>query len=119
MSQNSSLDVEAMRAVAAGLLAAGTPYPRYDELDVQREQLSSHLGQLVPEVEALVKALPVDAPMRDLVLVTVENSRVRLGASPGPGLVSATAHARSLARELRALCGYHQVLSSIQAREPA
>lgn len=52
-------------------------------------------------------------------LLAVENAQVRLNASPGPGLQSATQYARSLARELWALCGHYETLTGAPARELA
>jgi hypothetical protein len=103
-----------MRAAARALLGPDGPLPRFDELADRTDQLGRNLRDLVSVVEAAARALPVGAGPRVAALLAVENARLRLNASPGAGLVSATQHARSLARELRALCDHYDSLTRAQ-----
>jgi hypothetical protein len=100
-----------MRAVADALLGPDEPLPRFDDLADRTDQLCRHLRDLIPVVEHAARALPDKDTRRVPALDAVANARACLNASPGPGLVSATRHARSLARELRALCHHHEALT--------
>ncbi|WP_212912970.1 DUF6415 family natural product biosynthesis protein [Streptomyces sp. TS71-3] len=111
------LDIESMRATAGKLSAGDVPFPRFDDLDDWLLLLRGHLTLLVPEVEGMARALPEEHASRVAALTAVANTRVRLAASPGPGLVSATRHARELAEYLDALCDHHTVLTAENATE--
>jgi hypothetical protein len=110
--------IETMRTAADKLLADNASFPRYDDLADTTDRLRAHLLLLLPLVEDAAGALPSGNTTKACVLATLENTRVRLMASPGPGLVSATQLARSLARELRALCGHYETLIGAAVGEP-
>lgn len=105
-------DLARMRTVANELLASDGPLPRFDDLAETAGALRGHLNALIPAVEAAARAQP-DASA----LVAVQSARACLAAGAGPGLVSATRHARSLARELRALCGHYETLAGARAQK--
>lgn len=109
--------VGTMRAAADEFLASNETFPRFDELTETASRLRSHLQVLVPIVETAARTLPAGDTRRGAALLTVENARARLKAGPGVGLVSATQHARSLARELRALCHHHDILTGAGAAQ--
>jgi hypothetical protein len=104
-------DIETMRVAAAALLASDAPFLRQDELEDRRRLLSGHLAKLVPTVEDLAQTRPVESVPRAAAVDTVESARAQLAVAPGPGLVSAVRHVRALARELRALCDHHDMLT--------
>ncbi len=106
-------DIARMRIAANELLTADGPLPRFDDLAEAASGLRTHLHDLIPALEAAARAQP-DASA----LVAVQNARACLAAGPGPGLVSATRHARSLARELRALCGHYETLTAARVQKP-
>ncbi|GHH83095.1 hypothetical protein GCM10018793_44330 [Streptomyces sulfonofaciens] len=108
-------DIAKMRVASAALLADGASLPRFDDLDERAIRLRGHLKLLIPVVEEAARALPDEHATRVTALAAVANARVRLSASPGPGLVSATQHARSLARELAWLCDHYEALAGTPA----
>jgi uncharacterized protein DUF6415 len=110
--ESRSVDIKTMRATAAESLAVEGPLPRFDELASWADQLRKHLRELIPAVECAARALPDEDAEKAEALAAVTHAHVRLVASPGPGLRSATQHARSLARELRALCDHYESLSA-------
>jgi hypothetical protein len=112
-------DIEQMRAAASAVLGDTEPLPRFDDLAEATERLRRHLHVLIPVVQDSVDALPTGDVNRAAMHADVQNARARMQASPGPGLVSATRHARSLARELQALCDRHETLAGATAQEPA
>lgn len=113
------LDIDSMRATAGVVLAGEADLPRYDDLGHRLSLLRGHLALLVPEAESLALSLPDEHAARILVVAAVENIRVQLGIGPGPGLVSAVQHAKSLARELQTLCDHYVALNGSPVGEPA
>lgn len=109
--------IETMRTAADKLLADNASFPRYDDLADTTDRLRGHLLLLLPLVEDAARELPGQNATKDCVLATVDNARIRLTAGPGPGLVSATQLARSLARELRALCDHYETLIGTAAEK--
>ncbi len=113
------LDIETMRATARALLTQDATLPRHDDLQTALLLLRGHLALIVPETEALARSLPDEHTARSPALATVAHTRVHLDTSPGHGLVSATEHAKSLARDLRDLCDHYETLTSTaQAEQP-
>ncbi|WP_212909642.1 DUF6415 family natural product biosynthesis protein [Streptomyces sp. TS71-3] len=108
-----------MRTAAAELLDEGTPLPRFDDLDETTARLRGHLQVLIRPVEDAARALPEHDGGRIRAQLSVESARVRLATSPGTGLVSATRHAQSLARELTWLCDHYETLTGTPTVEPS
>jgi hypothetical protein len=115
----SSAYVGLMRAVAESVVARGEggPLPRFEELAEVSRELRRHLHVLLPTVERLA-ARARTAECRREALETVALAREVLAVGPGQGLVSALRHARSLARELRALCERHASLTAAPTTVP-
>lgn len=111
-------DIQMLRMVAATLLGPDEPLPRFDDLTKTTERLRGHLQVLIPVVDSAAYARAAD--YTDLIAVqdALETTRVRLAASPGEGLVSATQHARSLARQLSILCEYYETLTGTAVERP-
>ncbi len=108
-----------MRTTAHRLLAQGTAFPRYDDLQDMLLLLRGHLALIVPETEALARSLCDRHTAHGPALAAVASARERLTAGPGSGPVSAVEHARSLAHELRTLCGHYATLRPAQTGQPA
>jgi hypothetical protein len=104
-------DMETMRAAAAVLLASDAPFLRQDELEDRRRLLRGYITELVPVVEDLAMTRPVESLPRAAAVDTVETARAQIAIAPGPGLVAAVRHVRALARDLRALCNHHDMLT--------
>lgn len=112
--------IAAMRAVAAATLGPDDPLPRFDELADRTDQLRRHLRDLIPAVEDAAGTFAYGCQTdQALAQFAAEGARAMLSADPGPGLVSATAYARGLARELRALCDHYESMADARAGEPA
>jgi hypothetical protein len=114
-----SLDVETMRATAAALLGPDEPLPRFDELAERTDRLRGHLRELLPVVEEAARDLPGGGAEKAAALASVASARRRLKVGPGPGLVSATTYAKSLACEVGDLCRQYEVLTGGTAGGPA
>ncbi|GHJ35607.1 DUF6415 family natural product biosynthesis protein [Streptomyces sp. TS71-3] len=117
--RSESPEIESMRAAAAELLDEGAPLPRFDDLGEMTARLRGHLQVLIRPVENAARALPEHDGGRIRTLLSVESARVRLAASPGAGLVSATRHARNLAHELTWLCDHYETLAGTPTVEPS
>lgn len=110
------LDLEAMRACAARVLATDTEAPHSEELETLTLQLRGHIMVAVPVVEMAARALPEFGVPRACALFCVGEARLRLSAEPGRHLSARIAQAQRLARSVRALCdhyedGFHQCLN--------
>ncbi|GHJ40514.1 DUF6415 family natural product biosynthesis protein [Streptomyces sp. TS71-3] len=113
------LDLAPLRAAAAEPLDDGAPLPRFDDLAELTSRLRGHLQVLIPPVEDAARAFPEYDGGRVRALLSVQSARVRLGSSPGAGLVSAREHARGLARELASLCDHYETLTGASTVERA
>jgi hypothetical protein len=115
MSQSiAPLDIAMMRATASTVLAIGG-LPRFNYLQDTLLLVRGHLNLLSSEVERQAKTLPDEHGTRTSVLASVASVRRLLDSGPGCGLVSATQHAKALARDLRTLCDHYETLT---ARHP-
>lgn len=109
-------DIAAMRAAVAELLGPDDGPdvfpPAAGELDDLTLQIRGHMELLVPEVEQAAARLPKDDIPRFCALACVGEARRKLSEDPRPGLSAAVAHARRLARSLRALVDHYSALSA-------
>jgi hypothetical protein len=104
------LDIQTMRLAAAAVLAPDA-YPRHGELEAQRLLLRRHINQLISVLEDIAPTRPAESVPAAVALAEAESARVLLNTYPEPGLRGAVQHLRHLARELRALCDHHDVLT--------
>lgn len=120
MPQAIPLDIAMMRESSARILDPEAALPRHEDLQHREQLLRGHLGVIVPEVEALARLLPDGHTAQASALVAVGHARTRLAADPGAGLVSATGHAKSLARALRTLCDQYEALDTrVRQEQPS
>jgi hypothetical protein len=90
--------------------------PTGDELETLTRQIRGHIELLAPEVEQAALKLPKNTSIqRYCALACVGETRRRLGDSPRPGPGGAAAHARRLARSLKALCDHYEHLDGIHS----
>jgi uncharacterized protein DUF6415 len=71
--------------------------PPHTELDEMTEQLRLLLDILLTDAESRAAALLEDSPTRQTLADVVAAARAVIADGPGPGLRSATNHARALA----------------------
>ena len=87
------------------LLEEDAPLPRHTEVEDMTLLLRGHIQLLIPEIEDRAAALPQGDTVRCLAMAGIGEARRKLlyDKGPGPGLVSAVAHAQRMARCCRAL----------------
>lgn len=83
--------------------------PNAAELDTLTVALRGHLESILPVVELATGPRP-NSMQSYCALACVGEARGKLAATPGPGLESRVAHARRLARSLKALCDHYERL---------
>ncbi|MFI9149543.1 DUF6415 family natural product biosynthesis protein [Streptomyces sp. NPDC053367] len=105
------VDLEAMReTIGIVLCLAEAPHALLDdaeELDTLTAMLSGHLEMLIPEVERLVRSLPMGSVQRYCGLACLGDARQRLRSVPSHHYGGPPGHARRLARALHALCEHY------------
>lgn len=72
-------------------------YPRHTELAETTEKLRALLGTLLSDAEGHAAKLIEGSPARQTLAEVIAEAQRAVAAGPGPGLQSATDHARALA----------------------
>lgn len=118
-SDTTFVDIATMRDTAALLLGpddgpdALPPAPA--DVDTLTLALRGHLQLLMPEVEKKAGRLSKQSAPRHCALACVGEARRKLTVEAGEGRHGPVAHARRLARVLRALCDHYEQMTPTPA----
>ncbi|MGW4272424.1 DUF6415 family natural product biosynthesis protein [Streptomyces seoulensis] len=107
-----------VRAAAAWFLDQRT-LPRHGTVRAFEDGFRKTLGELIPRVEQLAAALPADDVPAQVALTALAEVRRRLDEDEAAGLRGEVERVRRIAKSVLALCGHHDVLSSLRTYEGA
>ncbi|KUJ39106.1 hypothetical protein ADL25_22295 [Streptomyces sp. NRRL F-5122] len=105
-------DVAEMRRRAVPLMDPESPAPAPEELQTLNALMRGHIQLLIPEVESMATALPMEDIPRACALACVGEARMRLRIGwPEDSEAVRLSVARKLARSVNALCDHWENLT--------
>ncbi|MGW3950706.1 DUF6415 family natural product biosynthesis protein [Streptomyces sp. NPDC004752] len=111
----SPIDMALLRENVARLLDEDAELPSAEELDTLTLLLRGHMMLLIPEVEEAAGKLPEDDVPRACARACIGEAHMRLRLEPGSYLPQRVAHAKRLARSVRALADHYVNLGGGQS----